>query len=115
MHCIVRRQQTADLFDKSLVFDLDDCQSVRIHPRSGLAWKKGITLANCEGVVDADYINQTYVMLLNTSSEVFEINDGDRIAQAEVIESYDRINFVVVDVEPEPKTDRTGGFGSTGV
>jgi dUTP pyrophosphatase len=102
------------LVPTGLVFDLDDDQSMRIHPRSGLAWKQGISLANCEGVVDADYVQQTYVMLINNSSEVFTINDGDRIAQAEVIQ-HNSFEFVEVHDEPQSKTSRTGGFGSTGV
>ena len=102
------------LVPTGLVFDLDDDQSMRIHPRSGLAWKQGISLANCEGVVDADYVQQTYVMLINNSSEVFTINDGDRIAQAEVIR-HSSFEFVEVHDEPQSKTSRTGGFGSTGV
>ena len=98
-----------------IVFDLDDIQSMRIHPRSGLAWKKGITLANCEGVVDADYVQQTYVMLYNLSDEIFTVSDGDRIAQGEVLETYSKFVFEEVFDEPETKTSRTGGFGSTGV
>ena len=103
------------LVPTGLVFDLEDGQSMRIHPRSGLAWKKGITLANCEGVVDADYVQQTYVMLYNLSDEVFTVSDGDRIAQGEVLESYNKFVFEEVFDEPAPKTNRTGGFGSTGV
>lgn len=103
------------LIPTGLVFDLDDIQSMRIHPRSGLAWKKGITLANCEGVVDADYVQQTYVMLYNLSDEIFTVSDGDRIAQGEVLETYSKFVFEEVFDEPETKTSRTGGFGSTGV
>lgn len=103
------------LIPTGLIFDLEDTQSMRIHPRSGLALKKGITLANCEGVVDADYVNQTYVMLHNMSDEVFTVVDGDRIAQAEVLETYSKFVFEEVFDEPGTKTSRTGGFGSTGV
>lgn len=103
------------LIPTGLIFDLEDNQSMRIHPRSGLALKKGITLANCEGVVDADYVDQTYVMLHNMSDEVFIVEDGDRIAQAEVLETYSKFVFEEVFDEPETKTSRTGGFGSTGV
>jgi dUTP pyrophosphatase len=76
--------------------------------------KKGVIIANCEGVVDADYVQQTYVMLQNTSDQVFEVRDGDRIAQAEVVPLQQYI-FEVSDREPENKTSRTGGLGSTGV
>lgn len=103
------------LIPTGLVFDLDENQSMRIHPRSGLAFKDGITLANSEGVVDSDYVQQTYVMLYNISDKVFIVEDGDRIAQAEVLESYSKFVFEEVFDEPETKTSRTGGFGSTGV
>ena len=103
------------LIPTGLVFDLDENQSMRIHPRSGLAFKDGITLANSEGVVDSDYVQQTYVMLYNMSDKVFIVEDGDRIAQAEVLESYSKFVFEEVFDEPETKTSRTGGFGSTGV
>ena len=103
------------LIPTGLVFDLDENQSMRIHPRSGLAFKNGITLANSEGVVDSDYVQQTYVVLYNMSDKVFIVEDGDRIAQAEVLESYSKFVFEEVFDEPETKTSRTGGFGSTGV
>jgi dUTP pyrophosphatase len=90
-------------------------QSLRIHPRSGLAWKTGITLLNCEGVVDADYVDPTFVMLYNISDVQFKITDGDRIAQAEIITASPRMNFDVISEKPVIKTDRKGGFGSTGV
>ena len=102
------------LVPTGLVFDLNEDQSLRIHPRSGLAWKSGITVANCEGVVDADYVQQTYVMLQNISDQPFVIRDGDRIAQAEIVRN-NRVWFVETTIEPKEKTDRTGGLGSTGV
>jgi dUTP pyrophosphatase len=102
------------LVPTGLVFDLTEAQSLRIHPRSGLAWKSGITVANCEGVVDADYVQQTYVMLQNISDQPFVIRDGDRIAQAEIVRN-NRVWFVETTIEPKEKTDRTGGLGSTGV
>jgi len=102
------------LVPTGLVFDLDANKSLRIHPRSGLALKNGIVVANCEGIVDSDYVNQTFVMLHNISHEPFHIRDGDRIAQGEVV-PMEQVEFEVVDEEPEVKTDRKGGFGSTGV
>jgi dUTP pyrophosphatase len=102
------------LVPTGVVFDLREGESIRIHPRSGLSLKFGIVIANCEGVVDADYVNQTYVMLHNISSEPFDVGDGDRIAQAEVVPVY-QVEIVQSDREPEEKTSRTGGFGSTGV
>ena len=98
-----------------LIFDLDENQSLRIHPRSGLAWKQGVTVANCEGIVDADYVEQSYVMLANLSRNPIEIRDGMRIAQAEVVVNPKKLKFKVVANKPVQKTDRDGGFGSTGV
>lgn len=96
------------------VFDLPSKDSLRIHPRSGLSLKNGIIIANCEGVVDPDYVQQTYVMLHNISSHPFSIQDGDRIAQGEVV-PMNQTPIVLADAEPEQKTMRNGGFGSTGV
>lgn len=102
------------LVPTGLVFDLNEGESIRIHPRSGLSLKEGIVIANCEGVVDADYTNQTYVMLTNVSSVPFTISDGMRIAQAEVAPVY-QFQIEQADHEPEEKTSRSGGFGSTGI
>ena len=102
------------LVPTGLVFDLDPNTSLRIHPRSGLALKNGIIVANCEGVVDADYVQQTYVMLYNISGAPFIVTDGDRIAQGEVV-PLNQTPIVLADREPGNKTSRSGGFGSTGV
>ena len=102
------------LVPTGLIFDLDEDKSLRIHPRSGLSLKNGIIVANCDGVVDADYIHQTFVMLHNVSTQPFRISDGMRIAQGEVVKS-NQVVFELSDMEPEEKTSRKGGFGSTGV
>ena len=102
------------LVPTGLVFDLSITQSLRIHPRSGLSLKDGITVANCEGVVDSDYVQQTYVMLHNISSVSFDVLDGMRIAQGEIVRAI-RVGLSEIDYEPENKSDRTGGFGSTGL
>lgn len=102
------------LVPTGLVFDLSSKDSLRIHPRSGLSLKNGIVIANCEGVVDPDYVQQTYVMLHNISDVPFEVRDGDRIAQGEVV-PMNPTPIVLADREPEEKTSRKGGFGSTGV
>jgi len=101
------------LVPTGLIFDLEPTTSMRIHPRSGLSLKSGINIANCEGVVDADYVEQTYVMLQNISNVPFEIEDGMRIAQAEIVPVAEPF-FIIQDVRPEQKTSRIGGFGSTG-
>jgi dUTP pyrophosphatase len=85
----------------------------QVRPRSGLAAKKGITVLNAPGTVDADYRGEIGVILVNLSNEAFVINDGERIAQL-IIAKHERINWKEVTVLS--KTDRGGGgFGSTGV
>lgn len=85
----------------------------QVRPRSGLAAKKGITVLNSPGTVDADYRGEIGVILVNLSNENFVINDGERIAQL-VIAKHERVDWKEVDVLDE--TERgSGGFGSTGV
>lgn len=85
----------------------------QVRPRSGLAAKKGITVLNAPGTVDADYRGEVGVILVNLSNEEFVINDGERIAQM-VIATHEQAVWEEVDVLSE--TDRgAGGFGSTGV
>ncbi|MBT7426148.1 dUTP diphosphatase [Flavobacteriaceae bacterium] len=85
----------------------------QVRPRSGLAAKKGITVLNSPGTVDADYRGEIGVILVNLSNEDFEINDGERIAQL-VIAKHERIDWNEVSVLNE--TERgAGGFGSTGI
>ena len=85
----------------------------QVRPRSGLAAKKGITVLNSPGTVDADYRGEIGVILVNLSNEEFIINDGERIAQL-IIAKHERVNWQEVDFLSE--TERgSGGFGSTGV
>lgn len=85
---------------------------IQVRPRSGLALKKGITVLNTPGCVDADYRGEIGVILFNTSDEDFPIEMGDRIAQI-VLNKVEQINWVEVD--ELDKTDRADGFGHTGV
>ncbi len=85
----------------------------QVRPRSGLAAKKGITVLNAPGTVDADYRGEIGVILVNLSNEDFTINDGERIAQL-VIAKHERIDWQEVEVLDETARG-TGGFGSTGV
>ena len=85
----------------------------QVRPRSGLAAKKGITVLNAPGTIDADYRGEIGVILVNLSNSNFTIHDGDRIAQL-VVARYERVNWK--QVETLEKTIRgSGGFGSTGV
>jgi dUTP pyrophosphatase len=83
-----------------------------VHPRSGLAAKHGITVLNAPGTVDAGYRGEIMVTLLNTSSEDFAIEIGDRIAQL-LFQKVERARFVAVDELPESSRGESG-FGSSG-
>jgi dUTP pyrophosphatase len=85
----------------------------QVRPRSGLAAKKGITVLNSPGTVDADYRGEIGVILVNLSNAAFVINDGERVAQL-IIAKHERVQWKEVEVLSE--TERgAGGFGSTGV
>ena len=85
----------------------------QVRPRSGLALKKGITVLNTPGTIDADYRGQVGVILVNLSSEEFVIEDGERIAQM-VIARHEQVEWQPVEVLEE--TERgAGGFGHSGV
>jgi dUTP pyrophosphatase len=85
----------------------------QVRPRSGLAAKKGITVLNAPGTIDADYRGEIGVILVNLSNEDFTIQNGERIAQL-VIAKHERAEWT--EVEELSETSRgEGGFGSTGV
>jgi len=101
------------LVPTGIILDIPERHSVRIHARSGLAIKHGISLSNSEGVIDEDYIEQVYVSLINNSDRMVQISHGDRIAQLEMVP---RLAYTVgLTSKPSQKTSRSGGFGSTGV
>ncbi|MBQ7877941.1 MAG: dUTP diphosphatase [Bacteroidaceae bacterium] len=85
----------------------------QVRPRSGLAIKKGVTVLNSPGTIDADYRGEVCVILVNLSEDSFVIEDGERIAQM-IIARHEQIEWV--DVEELTQTERgAGGFGHTGV
>ena len=85
---------------------------IQVRPRSGLAAKSGITVLNSPGTIDSDYRGEIKVILINHSSDFFEIKDGDRIAQI-VVSRVEKINWQ--DIAKSTITERgIGGFGSTG-
>lgn len=85
----------------------------QVRPRSGLALKKGITVLNSPGTVDADYRGEIGVILINLSQGDFVVNDGERIAQM-VIARHEQAEFVEVEVLDETERGE-GGYGHTGV
>jgi len=100
------------LIKTGLFIALQDGYEAQIRPRSGLAYKNGITVLNSPGTIDADYRGEIGVILVNLSNTNFVINDGERVAQM-VIAKYEQADFEQVDILN--KTERgAGGFGSTG-
>lgn len=84
----------------------------QVRPRSGLALKKGITLLNTPGTIDADYRGELGVILVNLSNEPFTVNDGERIAQL-VVARHEVVEWALVEVLDETERGE-GGFGHTG-
>ena len=96
-----------------LFIELPIGYEAQVRPRSGLAAKKGITVLNSPGTVDADYRGEIGVILVNLSNEPFVIENGERIAQL-IIAQHERAEWI--EVETLSETSRgAGGFGSTGV
>ena len=85
----------------------------QVRPRSGLAAKKGITVLNAPGTIDADYRGEIGVILVNLSKEEFTIVNGERIAQL-VISAHERVEWLETEILTETSRGE-GGFGSTGI
>lgn len=100
------------LVKTGLFIELPVGYEAQVRPRSGLALKKGITVLNSPGTIDADYRGEICVILINLSQEPFVINDGERIAQM-VVARHEHAELV--QVEELSETERgAGGFGHTG-
>jgi len=96
-----------------LFIELPVGYEAQVRPRSGLAAKKGITVLNSPGTVDADYRGEIGVILVNLSNEAFVVENGERIAQL-VIAKHERAEWISV-AELSETSRGAGGFGSTGV
>ena len=101
------------LVSTGLFMELPVGTEAQIRPRSGLAFKHGITVLNTPGTIDADYRGEIKVLLVNLSSDVFTIEPGERIAQM-VIAKHEQIEWVEQQSLSESERGE-GGFGSTGV
>lgn len=101
------------LIPTGLYIQLPHGYECQIRPRSGLALKNGITIANTPGTVDADYRGEVGIILINLGKDDFVVNDGERVCQM-VIKQYSKVEW-----EPVKELDRTkredGGFGHTGL
>lgn len=100
------------LVNTGLFIALPEGYEAQIRPRSGLAFKEGITVLNSPGTIDSDYRGEVKVLLVNLSDSEVTVRHGDRIAQM-VISRHEVANFVEVEVLTET-TRGAGGFGSTG-
>lgn len=109
---VVLKSLERALIPTGLFIELPVGYEAQIRPRSGLAIKKGITILNAPGTIDADYRGEIKIILANMSSEDFTINDGERIAQM-VIAKHEQAEWI--EMEELKETERgAGGFGSTG-
>jgi dUTP pyrophosphatase len=100
------------LIKTGLHIELPEGYEAQVRPRSGLAFKKGITVLNSPGTIDADYRGDVGVILINHSNEEFAVNSGDRIAQL-VISKFEKVDWETSD-EINSTLRGDSGFGSTG-
>lgn len=100
------------LIKTGLHIELPEGYEAQVRPRSGLAFKKGITVLNSPGTIDADYRGDIGVILINHSNEEFAVNNGDRIAQL-VISKFEKVDWETSD-EINSTSRGDSGFGSTG-
>ena len=110
---VVLKPLERKLIPTGIYIALPEGYEAQVRPRSGLALKKGITVLNAPGTIDADYRGEVGVVLINLSQEPFVVNDGERIAQM-IFARYEKGNLVTV--EELDVTERgAGGYGHTGV
>lgn len=102
------------LMPTELIFDIPEGHSIRFHPRSGLSLKKGLALANCEAVIDEDYIDPSFILLVNTSNIPFVASHHERLAQMELVEDLET-EVEEIFTPPKPRnSNRKGGLGHSG-
>ncbi|NME67097.1 dUTP diphosphatase [Flammeovirga aprica] len=100
------------LIPTGLYIELPDGYEAQVRPRSGLAFKHGLTVLNSPGTIDADYRGEVKVLLVNLSNDVFNIEDGERVAQL-IVAKHETVEWEPV--EELSSTERgAGGYGSTG-
>ena len=110
---IILKPLDRTLVKTGIFMELPVGYEAQVRPRSGLAFKKGITVLNTPGTIDADYRGEVSVILVNLSNEDFVVEDGERVAQM-VIAKHEQPSWE--EVEELIETERgAGGFGSTGV
>jgi len=110
---VILRPLERAIIKTGLFIELPIGIEAQVRPRSGLAAKKGVTVLNAPGTIDADYRGEIGVILVNLSNEDFTIENGERIAQL-IIAKHERAAWEEVEILGETKRGE-GGFGSTGV
>ena len=101
------------LIPTGLAFAIPECYEMQLRPRSGLALKQGISLANTPATIDSDYRGEVGIILINHGNESFTVKDGDRIAQL-IIAPVVRARFRLSE-DLDSTVRGQGGFGSTGI
>lgn len=101
------------LIPTGLHLDIPIGYSVRVHSRSGVSIKQGLTLINSEGIIDSDYVDELFIPVINLTDRSITIEDNIRLVQGELVKSLEYRMESVTEI-PVYKTDRVGGFGSTG-
>ena len=109
---IVLKPLERALIPTGLFIELPEGHEAQVRPRSGLAYKKGITVLNTPGTIDADYRGEIKVIIINLSQEDFIVLSGERIAQM-IIARHEKIDLLQVEILEETKRG-AGGFGHTG-
>jgi dUTP pyrophosphatase len=109
---VILKPLQRQLIPTGLFIELPVGFEAQIRPRSGLAFKNGVTVLNSPGTIDADYRGEIKVLLVNLSDTDFVVRDGERIAQM-IVAKHERIEWYVVS-ELENSKRGIGGFGSTG-
>lgn len=112
-NCLLMLPGWRYLIPTGIIFDIPVGCYIKVHPRSGNALKKGLITANNVGIIDEDYVEECNCIMINITDDPIEIYHEERIAQAELRRTE---SFVMSRLEHRPgqKTDRDGGFGSTG-
>lgn len=113
MESVVLKPLERNLIGTGLYIELPEGFEAQIRPRSGLAFKRGLTVLNSPGTIDADYRGEVKVALINLSNEIQTVENGERIAQM-VVGRHETVEFELV--QELTKTERgSGGYGHTGV
>ena len=105
--------ETRVLIPTGLIFDIPENHVLKMYVRSSVAVKKGLTLTNGVGIIDSDYVEESYILLHNISDSLVVIENGERLAQC-ILESVMSYDLEEIENPPSRKTDRDGGIGSTG-